>query len=309
MPAGDIPLEKRELINYFTGASVAPQDIYFAEYGAEGNPAFTAVNAIPFYLAMGKVTNTGASDPFTHKIEKRDLGTDLPSFTHRNERYSSAAGRYDSLTGNYVRNLTYAHDFSQLNRFSTYQMLFNGTKRYAPQFAGQHTTGPVIPGSHDKHYMQELGTFAVKWDATFASGQYSTGGDDLSTIIQNFQLIVNNNLVPEKPAGQDYPSDYIMGRQNYIASFDILDDGTGADAVYDDFITMQDNSTKKNMHYKIYQSATHYLQLDMENFMLGKAEQKFNYDKRENPVIRCSGLFTDLIVQAVDPLAGATYYV
>jgi hypothetical protein len=304
---GDYPLDKRELRALVTGAARTPQKNYFAKYFVGGIINATAINAIPLYYALGKVTNSGAGDPYTHVIENAEIGSDLPDFVQRSEDASTEANIYESYLGNYIKNLTMSVDWSDKTQMMAYGINTWGQQTAAPQFGGA-ASNLIAPGGNDNHFLYDNNS-VVNWNGNFTDGVYSSGGTDITDDVRIFALTIDNNLVDDTPQGQYYPDNFIFGGQMMIASFDILRNSANAKTVYTDFRTMANNETTRNMHFKIYQSATHYIQVDMSDFTLGAVERNNTAGTTEEPVFRCSGQFKTIKVTAVDPLAGATYYV
>lgn len=308
---GEFPSEDRQLTPMYTGATRTPQEIFFGSYHAQFAPATVAVNAIPLYLALGKVTNAGAGDPYTHTITNQVVGSALPYFTIRSEDANGSVGIYESVTGSYVKNMSTSIDFSNRSNQLTYTMQTVGQKIVPPasmNFSGASDAGSLVfPGGLSDDYMFDSNT-AVKWNSSFSSGVYSSGGDDITNETLNWSFMVDNDLRPDKPHDQDYPDNYKFGTQTMVCSFDMLRVGSTTKNVYDDFVTMQDNTTTANLHVKLYQDATHYIQFDMSDFTLGKVSRQHTRGTNEIPTFRCSGMFKTIKVTAVDSLVGATYY-
>lgn len=305
---GSFPTEKRDLNIHVTGAARTPQDVYFPGYAVGTAMNVTAVNAIPLYYALGKTTNSG-SNPYTHVLEGADVGSALPDFLLRSEDYSSETGIYDSYLGNYIKNLNFSIDFRQRANMAVYGINGVGQRIATPQFAGVSEPGKlIIPGAHDKHFMWS-NAMVANWGGTFSSGVYSSGGTAITDDILDFSLVIDNSLTPDKPQSQSYPADYVFGNQVFVATFDIMRQSANSKIVYTDFLTMQDGSTKKNFHFKIYQDTTHYIQVDMENFTLGGVTRNNTVGTKELPIFTCQGIFQTIKVTAYDPLIGSTWYI
>ena len=303
---GSFPTEKRELAALVTGAARTPQDIYFGKYQTAAGIHASAVNAIPLYYALGKVTNSGAGDPYTHVIEAQDVGTVLPNFVMRSEDFSSETGIYDSYLGNYIKNLMFQIDFRQRSNMASYGITTVGQQIAAPQFAGA-SSNLIVPGAHTVHY-KHSSAMVFNWGGTFSSGVYSSGGTAMTDDVLDFSLTIDNDLIPDRPQSQSYPSNYVFGPQVMVATFDIIRNSANAKTIYTDFVTMQDNTTSKNLHFKIYQDATHYLQFDCSNFVLDSVVRNNTVNTTDLPTFRCSGMFETIKITALDPLAGATWY-
>lgn len=278
-PWGDFPTEDRTLSQLFTGASQRAQDTYFHEYMAQAGLSVSAVNGLPLYWALGNVSHLSTSDPFLRIFRGRDIGDDLPSICPRTEDTDDDTDDnkiYEHYPGMYVQNLTTSIDFSSDLPFLVYLMQLTGTQITSPSFSGVMDTDPVYPGGVSDHYMRDS-NFACLWDIDLeTSGDYEgtnagTGTDiDIKNEIMSYSLVIDNALIPDRPQDQEYPDDYFKLIQSFLLNFSLLRDGDNTYKIYDDFITMQDNETTRNMHFAIYQDATHYLQIDLKNVSIGK---------------------------------------
>ena len=321
-PWGDFPMEKRELVSMFTGADVTPQQNYFGKRSIDKGVSFTAINGIPLYWALGRVNNSGVSDPYTHIAGPRQIGSDPPFVNDRTEDDSSASnGLYDHFLGLYTKNLNFNLNLADRSSMATYALQQLGQRRVAPDdasatsFTGRADAEPIAPGSHDDHYRPDT-NFKFLWDTTLTSGNpnwydnglYSSGGDVLTEELHNFSLTIDNTMRMDKPDSQDYPDNYIFGEMALVASFEVYREGTTAKNLKTDFDTMSDNSTTKNAHIKIYQNANHYIQIDMANFTLGHVKRDHTRGTERIPTFKCHGLFTDIRAKIVDPLPGGTWY-
>ena len=306
---GEFINDKRELHFDLTGAYRYPRAVTVAKHMVSGGITSTAVNAMPLYLAMGKYTSDGVTQSQNvNQLDLMDFDSILPEFVVRNEDYNSTVGMYAHNVGCYVQNLNTAIDLRQPGNYLTYNSTIAGQRTVTPGFAGASTAGKLVyPGSEDNEYKLDNNT-VLNWGGTFASHEYSSGGDAIINELIDISLMIDNSLIPRTPNGQQYPKKFQMGYQ--IPAFSMTIDRREYAQLSDDFQTMADGTTTKNVYFKIYQSADDYMEWHIENFMIQsiKAPNVQNNENRYDQVItgNMAGLRVKEYSTNVD---GDTYYV
>lgn len=269
---------------------------YISHVQPKGAVAFAPVNAIPWYQFLGARADGGGG---IHTITGIDSG-ELPFMTTRFQSENASESIRKSFVGGKLDNLNFV--ISNAN-----------TRARSPAFIGMGLKGmdvktptntaaqvPVFPSSEEGMYHVD-DNFEFTWD--YGGGSPVTEYKDQ---LLEFRYIGMNANIIGTVGNTITPYQILEGVRSHIVQFQILRGGDTQ--IYDDYIGQTRASTGKDLRVKIYNSATNYLQLDLNNILIEDCKMNDGYQAQsELEIYDVVGIAQDITVNSIDGCAASFY--
>ncbi len=264
---------------------------------------FAPVNGLFWYYFYGDAASVGG----LHTVGSLDT-TAHKTLTYRAEDRAGTAPTYDEIVGNYVQSVNYLHDFTKKTSYSQMTMALSGIRLETAESNAAHNQAnikyPTNDGATEKSALYKYDSnFKFLWDVTLdGNGVYSSGGDDYDAHVQNFNFTAGKIVQPTNVLNQAEVEELIPGEITNILTFRL---NRGPDSsIWADFKAR----SKKHCHYKIYQTASEYLQLDFKDVAINRIIRPWNQKENNlSPYYQIEAEVTTVVPNIDDDVSDSFY--
>lgn len=296
----EMPTEEHEIIPlYYNNRD--PAELVLLKSSAQAIIGFTPVNTIPFYQFLGKCTTDATP---VHTIEGINTGN-LPTICARAESYGTT-NKYWTTLDNKIRTLTFTQNLRNKGNPAGMAVSLLGrsqeTAAHAAHYAPKFPTDDGGMGDTEL-----LDPYLYNTNTSFLYDEGEVGEVDYTEAILSFTYQGVNHFQPHNIQNQAKVEYIFEGNRSHQVQFEIRMGKNSA--IFDDY---QAGVLTRNIQYKVYNTATRYLQLDLTNLGLSSIKPVSDPDRNER-FYTCQGIATSLTVTSNDgitdyPNGAAVFY-
>jgi hypothetical protein len=257
--------------------------------------AFAPVNGIPLYhIFGGSATVAGI-----HTLTAINSGS-LPSVTKRFQTENASENIRKSMVGSKCTNmnLSVKSSFDDIPAPMFIGQSYGGWEVKAPTDTADHD--PIFPDSIEDMYFLD-GNSVLTWDNL---------GDQVAYIddLLNFEYFVDTFTNFHTKQGSLPAFASAEGSRNHILKLQLLRGGDTS--IYDDFIAQSLSSVGKQLVFKIYNTATRYIQLTFNNVIIEECEMNdaLDQDNNAHEIYDITALAGSCVPAILDGVTATSFY-
>ncbi len=296
-PAGDLI---REVLSFqpFWFDSFQIGQIVITNSVAQGDPIlFDPVNCYPWrFVFTVPVTDTDISEAAGVFTITPVITGERSSFTMRTDHGNSSENIRDHFVGclitDYSESMLFATGMERLKASITYR----GLRRVAP--ASDVSNPPIFPNSTSNRYKKDTNT-VLTWD-----------GDSMLPEIISFRWGVQIDFEdhPVDIVDQKYFEKITTGNAKPNFDFTIRRAGGTSKKIRDDFINLSTSGTRKEIVFRIYNSATEYRQVTLTDCVWNMVPNHTIDDQKVENIWIITGIAESMSLEFKDGLNKTTFY-
>jgi len=288
-----LPIQNYQIQRYYDGSKRDP-DLDVVQSHVTKSLGFFPTNLIPFYMALGSASSSSG----VHTITGVNSGS-LPTFTVRTELKGGNVSKYISAVGTKVYSLSFGYNAMTPQIPASIGLGYMAIKSQTAALNSAHggikypTDDYTLTGTEQKNRFKADSNLSFIWD---------NGGDNVnySNQLLNFNYILTNDIDPRQIQNQDEVEFQTEGNRSHIVNFQVTRG--------DDKSIFDDAGTKKDVKFKIYASATNYIQLTLTNCIGSVSESNYaNFARGEVAYWDFKGEAESVSVEGKDGVSTSFY--